>query len=435
MKNQESESNIFIHFKTTKQLVKQILRGQKYKNIELYSLDIFTYDIDEDVKTDDLYINQYPMIIISNSYDLNFRKTKKEWKMIGAYMMININQENVFDQIQIQEIYDISDLIDIHENIDENIIFKYPISINEDINYSDLHPLFEYLEHEKDVYTTGNITEELHPGLYPPGCDINLCFAAQATGLDIITNCAVNINPIEGVQTSYIYFGYKYSIFPFHTEDFNLASINVLLQGAPKIWFYILPDKYQAVLDCIHAYCYNHDINTCNSHITNGKDLFPDPALFANNGIDVHVCVQKPGQLLYIPSGCFHWGYSAGNNIGIAINVLSMNQKSIGYMKMSLLDSNRCLIDCDRCSNSNNVDPGNANVASMCLNSDDQFYNNFFGYIEKFPKFKKRKKCLAECGTDVDFNDGIVFCDNCIEEGDNIADDDDDIVYSKEEID
>lgn len=66
----------------------------------------------------------------------------------------------------------------------------------------------------------------------------------------------INVNPlsdrIPGVQTSFVNVGMEETWFCAHKEDSDIASMNVLLQGAPKIW-YIVPyedaDKYEMLFN------------------------------------------------------------------------------------------------------------------------------------------------------------------------------------------
>ncbi|RZK47892.1 MAG: hypothetical protein EOO99_12010 [Pedobacter sp.] len=39
---------------------------------------------------------------------------------------------------------------------------------------------------------------------------------------------------ISGITKPFAYYGYPKSYFPIHREDYDLCSINYLLQGAPK---------------------------------------------------------------------------------------------------------------------------------------------------------------------------------------------------------
>ena len=42
---------------------------------------------------------------------------------------------------------------------------------------------------------------------------------------------------IAGVNTPTLYFGKKYSAFPFHREDADLRSLSFLISGSPKVYY------------------------------------------------------------------------------------------------------------------------------------------------------------------------------------------------------
>ena len=63
------------------------------------------------------------------------------------------------------------------------------------------------------------------------------------------------------LQYSMLYAGMWRSMFAFHTEDLNLASINYIHAGAQKSWYAIAPSdgkKFERLAQgkCIHLHIY-----------------------------------------------------------------------------------------------------------------------------------------------------------------------------------
>ena len=63
-----------------------------------------------------------------------------------------------------------------------------------------------------------------------------------------ILSTTSNVRILLGINTSFVYFGCKESVFPFHIEDVNLGSINRNFWGAPKIWIGISAKNYNQLV-------------------------------------------------------------------------------------------------------------------------------------------------------------------------------------------
>ena len=46
---------------------------------------------------------------------------------------------------------------------------------------------------------------------------------------------------ISGITTPFAYIGSWGSHFTWHTEDMDLYSMNILIEGAPKVWYCVPP--------------------------------------------------------------------------------------------------------------------------------------------------------------------------------------------------
>ena len=49
---------------------------------------------------------------------------------------------------------------------------------------------------------------------------------------------------LEGINSPYLYFGSSRTMFAWHVEDYNMASINYQHYGAPKVWYGISPKVF-----------------------------------------------------------------------------------------------------------------------------------------------------------------------------------------------
>lgn len=57
--------------------------------------------------------------------------------------------------------------------------------------------------------------------------------------LNSLLKDGLNNKKLNGITTPYLYIGCFRSTFAWHTEDYDMASINYNHYGAPKIWYTI----------------------------------------------------------------------------------------------------------------------------------------------------------------------------------------------------
>lgn len=123
---------------------------------------------------------------------------------------------------------------------------------------------------------------------------------------------------ISGINVPWLYLGMLYSSFCWHYEDLMMYSINYMHQGAGKIWYAIPPqdrEKFEKAVIKKHKKLQETDPNflfNINSMIC--------PDFLTKNGVKVYSTHQKPGELIMTFPGSYHCGFSAGFNVGEAVN-------------------------------------------------------------------------------------------------------------------
>jgi len=115
------------------------------------------------------------------------------------------------------------------------------------------------------------------------------------------------------------------STFMVHAEDQNLASINYLIAGHPKIWYVVPPAYYGAVVAALTAE-FAHapggkQVTGCPQAPMHKRFLLHPDILRSVHGIPVSRVVQRPGDLMITAPGTFHWGYNSGVNLAEATNL------------------------------------------------------------------------------------------------------------------
>lgn len=136
----------------------------------------------------------------------------------------------------------------------------------------------------------------------------------------------LNVNPlydrIPGVQSKFGLVGMEGTWFCAHKEDNDLASLNILLEGAPKVW-YIIPlreaEKFENLFKELLGDLKDKMCPTVLRH----KCFIIPIWLLDQRGIDYTKHVQHPGQIMITSYGAYHFGFNTGFNICEASNIAS----------------------------------------------------------------------------------------------------------------
>ncbi|ESN92731.1 hypothetical protein HELRODRAFT_132346, partial [Helobdella robusta] len=127
---------------------------------------------------------------------------------------------------------------------------------------------------------------------------------------------------IEGVTSTYLYFGMWKSTFAWHTEDMDLYSINVLHFGAPKFW-YSIPTEHGRKLERLAASYFPDDANTCANFLRHKSTLISPTALRLNN-IPYNKIQQGPRDIIISFPFAYHAGFNTGFNCAESTNFASL---------------------------------------------------------------------------------------------------------------
>lgn len=127
---------------------------------------------------------------------------------------------------------------------------------------------------------------------------------------------------ILGMNTVQLYMKVPGSRTPGHQENNNFCSINVNIGPGDCEWFGV-PDAYWG---SIQKLCENNQINYLHD------SWWPDLKDCAKEGIPVYRFTQKPGDLVWVNSGCVHWVQAIGwcNNIAWNVGPLTARQFQLG---------------------------------------------------------------------------------------------------------
>ncbi|XP_025421116.1 probable lysine-specific demethylase 4B [Sipha flava] len=121
---------------------------------------------------------------------------------------------------------------------------------------------------------------------------------------------------VEGINTTYLYFGMWKATFAWHTEDMDLYSINYLHDGCPKTWYAIPPKaghRFQRVVKNIYGE------STCTSFLRH-KMVVMSPSILKSHDILTNKITQESGEFMITFPFSYHMGFSHGFNIAESTN-------------------------------------------------------------------------------------------------------------------
>ena len=121
---------------------------------------------------------------------------------------------------------------------------------------------------------------------------------------------------LPGITNPMMYVGMWRSFFPFHTEDVNMFSINVMHWGAPKFWYGIPPAETTRV-ENLGKSAWPEE--KCPELMRHKTKLF-SPSRLKQAGVSFVRGVQHKGEIMITWPSSFHGGFNAGFNIAEAVN-------------------------------------------------------------------------------------------------------------------
>ena len=150
----------------------------------------------------------------------------------------------------------------------------------------------------------------------------------------ILNNISEITNVIQGVTTTYCYVGTEKTVAPFHTEDANLLSLNIMVEGKPKEWWFIPSSNSKKFEEFLNKRYQKNEVGCPN--VASHKDIFPNPSELAKNNIDYYTFQQKPGDVVITAPNAYHGIINTGLNTNVAINFANLYwQNHFWFTKLS----------------------------------------------------------------------------------------------------
>ena len=123
---------------------------------------------------------------------------------------------------------------------------------------------------------------------------------------------------IPGVTSPYLYWGSWRALFAWHTEDYDLYSVNYLHFGAPKTWYAIAPE-HRARFETAALSAAPELFHACPEFLRH-KELLLSPQLLRSAGVPFTRITQRAREFVITAPGAYHAGFNHGFNCAESTN-------------------------------------------------------------------------------------------------------------------
>merc|ERR1712137_709267 len=154
---------------------------------------------------------------------------------------------------------------------------------------------------------------DMKGSLFPP--ELYHWNVARLTEQNLLQHLNTNV---DGVNSSYLYFGMWKAMFSWHTEDMDLFSINYLHYGEPKRW-YVIPEAERHRFEQLAHGEFTELYGQCKEFLRHKTTLI-SPSIIRSAGITLYTGVQREGEFMITFPGAYHAGFNHGFNCAESVN-------------------------------------------------------------------------------------------------------------------
>ena len=138
--------------------------------------------------------------------------------------------------------------------------------------------------------------------------------------LDSVLRDGLGKKKLHGITEPYLYIGGFRTMFGWHVEDLNMASINLNHSGAPKFWYSISRRDFRK-FETFVKNLFPEDFLRCSQFLRH-KTVFINPYFIKElrPNLDIRKTVQNEGEFIVTMNSGYHMGFNCGFNIAESVN-------------------------------------------------------------------------------------------------------------------